>query len=321
MPNSFDDSIEPQTEIDAYKNVDSTDEMRSSDADIDAYGDDDLNNAKRAWNEEDVSGPSTEIDEEDSIRLAEPFVGQWNRLISTTNWEKGRIISEWRQAAIVAGQPSGSYSDECWARRVGGVTAPHVGRLRRVYDRFALTFETYDNIFWTHFLAALDWDDAPLWLEGAARESWSVSEMRQVRWEAHGAVDSQRPNPNQIIAVEIDEDITLPAQGGGRTKAWDEDGNVAKGPRAEDPDFGDEEPLTTMGAGGKSGTNLEDPDSPRPKLPVQPFAGLPELPPDLSDAVEAFKLAVLRHKTSGWDLVSVDTVNRYLDALAILLTA
>ena len=24
------------------------------------------------------------------------FVGQWNRLVSTTNWEKGRIICEWQ---------------------------------------------------------------------------------------------------------------------------------------------------------------------------------------------------------------------------------
>ena len=26
------------------------------------------------------------------------FVGQWNRLVSTTNWEKGRIICQWRDA-------------------------------------------------------------------------------------------------------------------------------------------------------------------------------------------------------------------------------
>ena len=31
---------------------------------------------------------------------SEVFLGRWNRLISTTNWEKGRIILEWRQALI-----------------------------------------------------------------------------------------------------------------------------------------------------------------------------------------------------------------------------
>ena len=28
------------------------------------------------------------------------FLGRWSRLVSTTNWEKGHIINEWRQALI-----------------------------------------------------------------------------------------------------------------------------------------------------------------------------------------------------------------------------
>ena len=35
------------------------------------------------------------------------YLGRWNRLVSTTNWEKGRIIYEWRQALFSAGAPSG----------------------------------------------------------------------------------------------------------------------------------------------------------------------------------------------------------------------
>ena len=31
------------------------------------------------------------------------FVGKWHTLVSTTNWEKGRIISEWRAAKQAAG--------------------------------------------------------------------------------------------------------------------------------------------------------------------------------------------------------------------------
>ena len=30
------------------------------------------------------------------IAESTPFIGQWNRLISTTNWEKGKIICEWQ---------------------------------------------------------------------------------------------------------------------------------------------------------------------------------------------------------------------------------
>ena len=60
---------------------------------------------------------------------ADEFVGRWQSLISTTNWEKGRIISQWRAASIAAGNDATHHSDEVWASRVGGVTAPHVGRL------------------------------------------------------------------------------------------------------------------------------------------------------------------------------------------------
>ena len=54
---------------------------------------------------------------------------------------------------------------------------------------------------------------------------------------------------------------------------------------------------------------------------VQPFAGLPELPDDLSDAIESLKLAVLRHKTAGWEDTNPQTIQKYLDAVAVLMTA
>jgi hypothetical protein len=252
--------------------------------------------------------------------LAQPFVGRWNQLISTTNWEKGRIISQWRETLIDSGLDSSQYSDEAWARRVGGATAPHVGRLRRVHDRFASTYETYEGLYWSHFLAALDWDDAPLWLEGASRAKWSVAGMREQRWQAHGAVESQRPTASEIVEVDTDEDIVLPAQGGGRTKEYGDQPGVASGPRHEDPDFGDEEELMSL-SGGSNGS----PGASSPQLdeagesPVQPFAGLPELPDDLADAIEALKLAVLRHKTSGWAVTDASTVQKYLDAISVLM--
>lgn len=250
--------------------------------------------------------------------VAQPFVGQWNRLISQTNWEKGRIISDWRAALIESGADATQYSDEAWARRVGGVTAPHVGRLRRVHDRFESTYQTYDGLYWSHFLAALDWDDAPLWLEGAAKESWSVAAMRENRWQAMGAVESQRPTVGDVVMVDTDEDVTLPAQGGGRTKQYgDEPEGVASGPRAEDPDFGDEEELSTVGREGANHSTNES-ESP-PVATVAPFAGLPELPDDLSDAIESFKLAVLRHKSAGWQQVNAETVEQYLDAIRVMI--
>lgn len=275
--------------------------------------------------ESDSSNAEDNADDDAVVELAVPFVGQWNQLISTTNWEKGRIISQWRQKLIDSGVDAGQYSDEAWTRRVGGVTAPHVGRLRRVYDRFASTYETYEGLYWSHFLAALDWEDAPLWLEGASKEKWSVAGMRGQRWQAHGAVESNRPTNSQIVDVDLDEDVdpTLPQSGGDRTKQYGDEPGTASGPVYEAPDFGDEEELmsmsgTTDGSGGSSA--VADPDQP-PSASVQPFAGLPELPDDLTDAVESFKLALLRHKSSKWEKVSAETIEKYLQAFAVLLSS
>src|SRR6185436_17155065 len=107
--------------------------------------------------------------------IEQPFVGRWNLLISTTNWEKGRIIHEWREALIVASAPAADYSDEAWSRRVGGVTSQHVGRLRRVFQKFSGSYDRYRGLFWSHFQAAIDWDDAEMWLEGAVQNNWPVS--------------------------------------------------------------------------------------------------------------------------------------------------
>ncbi|TWT75003.1 hypothetical protein [Allorhodopirellula solitaria] len=268
--------------------------------------------------------------DEELVELQQPFVGQWNSLVSTTNWEKGRIISQWRAALIEAGAPVTDYSDEAWASSVGGVTSPHVGRLRRVHDRFSEQAETYPALYWSHFLAALDWDDAALWLQGAVEEKWSVSAMREQRWKANGAVESDRPGSSQIVDVDLDEDTpdlgTAPAQGGSSTRDYDGDTDgVASGPAYEAPDFGEESELAALPEGnhmndanGGEGGSMAVADDAAPS-PMQPFAGLPALPDDLADVVESLKLSILRHKTTGFEDVSADVIRRYLDAVALLL--
>src|SRR6478609_9198348 len=84
------------------------------------------------------------------------FLGQWQTLVSTTNWEKGRIIHEWRQSLTAAGASPQECSDETWSQRVGNVSSQHVGRLRRVYERFSAGREEYPGLYWSHFQVALD---------------------------------------------------------------------------------------------------------------------------------------------------------------------
>lgn len=306
--------------------------------------DDDLQAAKAAWESADLIAPSDLISEGEAIDpVTAPYVGRWNRLVSFTNWEKGRIIGQWRQAMIESGAAVTEYSDETWARSVGGVTASHVGRLRRVHDAFADTHESYPGLSWTHFLAALDWDDAPMWLEGAAQSRWSVSAMRRQRWQVVDGDETNRPQSADELSPPWDEDfvdpnslnpsaaaggttpaMTQPAQGGGSTRKYEEGPEaIGSGPRVEGPDFGDEESLNRIGTDFPGGPKPADfpADGASAEPLIQPFAGLPELPNDLADAVELLKLALLRHKTGGWRETTPSIIRQYLAAFEKLIEA
>ncbi len=148
-------------------------------------------------------------------QTSEQFLGKWKRLVSTTNWEKGQIISQWRAALVDAGAGVSEYSDEVWSRQVGQVTPQHVGRLRRVFERFGDTRDSYAGLYWSHFQAALDWDDAEMWLEGAVQNSWSIADMRRTRSETLGTPADWQSTEDETGA-ELDEDgelagETLPA--------------------------------------------------------------------------------------------------------------
>jgi len=54
-----------------------------------------------------------------TIKKSQTFIGKWNGLISTTNWEKGKIISQWRAALKDNNAPITEYSDEAWGQLVG----------------------------------------------------------------------------------------------------------------------------------------------------------------------------------------------------------
>ena len=263
------------------------------------------------------SPPDAATDTQAIERASEPYVGQWNTLISTTNWEKGRIIHEWRTTLTEENAQVTEYSDEAWSKRVGAVTPQHVGRLRRVYQRFGQVYEQYPGLYWSHFQAALDWDDAEMWLEGGVQNQWSVSQMRRQRWEALGSDPLQEPNDRQIVTADLDEDVVeIPASEEVPATERRSD-SVATGPAPEGPDFGEEEAAGDTGAVVYADESNQDESIHF----VRPFENLAELPDDLVEAFEAFKLAILRHKADEWAEVTREDVLASLDALKELVSA
>ncbi len=255
---------------------------------------------------------------------SQPFLGRWHTLVSTTNWEKGRIICDWREALVDAGRPAAEYSDEAWANRAGGVTSQHVGRLRRVHDRFAASHASYEGLYWSHFQAALDWEDAEMWLEGALQNDWSVGRMRQERVATLGDVEAR----GDELAAQVD-DRAAAEQAAAEESAGDgadHDDRISPSVarlQASDLATSDEVDDATDAAYDDAEDDSDDDAtrSARRDPPVRPFAELPELPDDLQAAFDAFKLAILNHRREGWQDVSCDDVVATLDALKMLAVA
>lgn len=247
---------------------------------------------------------------------SQPFVGRWGKLVSQTNWEKGRIIHEWREALVAADTPPNESSDEAWSRLVGGVTPQHVGRLRRTFARFGNDRDSYSGLYWSHFLAALDWNDAELWLEGAVQNDWSVADMRRQRWEKLGRVEAE-PRDADVVTSDVDEDAPAPtAESGTQTEVRDP-AEFGEGPLHEGSDFGDEGESAALENGEP---HAEEPPFDVP-APQRPFENLAALPADLHEAFESFKLAILHHKLAEWREVAVADVVGALRALEQLATA
>ncbi|MEI8372274.1 MAG: hypothetical protein WCJ35_05480 [Planctomycetota bacterium] len=232
------------------------------------------------------------------------YLGRWNRLISTTNWEKGRIVAEWREALIVAGAPVAAYTDDAWSQRVGSVTPQHTGRLRRVYQRFASMQDAYPGLYWSHYQAALDWDDAEMWLEGAVQNCWSISQMQGKRSRTLGTLVEESV---EATAVEVDEDAAAPDDFPSSVGS----ASMVEARETADADSHDAE---TFEAADES-VPFETADSYVGDEPIRPFENLPTLPADLRDAFDGFKLAIIHHRISNWQEVSIEDVLATLEAL------
>ena len=259
------------------------------------------------------------------------FVGQWNRLVSTTNWEKGRIICEWREALISAGAAVTEYSDEAWSQLVGRVTSQHVGRLRRVFQRFGDAFDQYQGLFWSHFQAAIDWEDAEMWLEGAIHNGWSVSQMRGQRWETVGKPGEAMPTDEEGAAGD-DEDAPWLGEDESEMAAREDaltgesaEVKSVEGTAKKKKDESDDEEEGEEAESGSSESSSSSYDDESPKSQKKERTRLNvevgDLPDDIADAFEQFKLAIITQRRLEWAETTPESVIECLDALRELTLA
>jgi hypothetical protein len=252
--------------------------------------------------------------------VSNDFISSWNRLISMTNWEKGKLIHNWRAKLLENGLPRLVYSDESLAKRLGNVSGQHIGRLRRVYERFHSTFASYHGLFWSHFQAVLDWDDGEAWLADASANQWSVATMRLQRWEAIGSPVGQKPNDADIILSEPDEDVNPYNDSDtvldGNRKSVEPNRDKDKKKKGEGGNHG-------SGSGGSTGDGSggTDQDFGNFSSPAEAFSQMKQmkdLPEDLREAFEQLKIVILSHKVSGWREVEPQRILTFLNAMKVV---
>ena len=86
----------------------------------------------------------------------------------------------------------------------------------------------------------------------------------------------------------------------------------------EGPDFGDE---ASGGSGSTATAELDPGQTAAPVDPIKHFEAFDDLPDDVSEAANAFKVAIISHKASEWDEISRDDMVGLLEALKQLAKA
>ncbi len=263
--------------------------------------------------------------------IASEYVGFWNLLVSKTNWEKGKVIHQWRTKLQAAGLPRRIYSDESLAQRIGNVSPQHVGRLRRVYERFGEQ-KPLPNLYWSHYQAALDWDDADEWLNKASEEKTSVAQMRIARWEKNGAKLAHKPKPEDVVDAEKDEDVNpyndsdadlsdeAPIAPGRASVSIDDDEDDAAEKKSKKKKNKQTDELGEYGGETEPWENNGTEVFGTPEV-LDALSKLEELPEDLAEAFETLKIAILSHKMTGWDEVKPKLIAAYLSEFKRLLVS
>ncbi len=155
-----------------------------------------------------------------------------------------------------------------------------------------------------------------MWLEGAVQNRWSVSEMRRMRGEALGEAGGEPLDVDEVVSEEFDSDAPRDMTADEIPRAISATQNVLAEEEAGGEALDDE----TAFAAEDADFSEHEADA-EPNRAVRPFAQLADLPADLADAVESFKLAILRHKLAGWSEVAREDVIDALEALKQLALA
>src|SRR6516164_10224599 len=101
----------------------------------------------------------------------EQLVSRAQEAVSQCRWVVGECAAKWTE------RYARGRTDADFAVLIG-ITADQVYQRRRVWEQFAGVRDQFPSLKWSHFYAALSWDDARDCLSWAEETRSTVAEMR-----------------------------------------------------------------------------------------------------------------------------------------------
>lgn len=173
----------------------------------------------------------------------EELVNRAQEAVSHCRWVVGECAAQWTQR-YARGRTDGDFAI------LIGLTGDQVYQRRRVWETFAETRGSFPALKWSHFYAALNWDDAADCLRWAEDTHSTVAEMRAWR-------RAQRGEDLTVEAVEEEAIRYIPAEPEFVHDADYADGPAGQGER-RDPSAGVPDRAVLAGVARQSGADGAD---------------------------------------------------------------
>ncbi len=114
-----------------------------------------------------------------AVHSEEQLISEARSAVSRCNWVVGECAAQWTQR-YARGRTDSDFG------QMVGLSGDQIYQRRRVWETFGKVYQEYNNLKWSFFYVALNWDDATSCLDWADQNEATVAEMRAWRRAQHG---------------------------------------------------------------------------------------------------------------------------------------